>query len=72
MAKANRVIKTSELATRGYKFKGGLIDKGGRNVGPSAITERPPAPEPIATLQSVQSPPPASDQREPASDPSPD
>ena len=72
MAKARNAAKAPELATRGYVFKGGLIEKGGRNIGPSAITERPPPPEPIATLQSVQSPPPTPNQAPSTGDSSPD
>ena len=60
--------KAPQPEFNGYVFKRGLVDKGGRNVGPSAITERPPPPEPIATLQSVQASPPASNQTPPASE----
>lgn len=64
--------KTPKPEFNGYVFKRGLIDKGGRNLGPSAITRRPPPPEPIATIQSVQSSPPAPNQESSPSDSSQD
>ena len=72
MAKAKKVPNAPKRLFDGYVFKRGLIDKGGRNMGPSAITERPPPPQPIATLQSEQASPPASNQAPPTDDSSPD